>query len=163
MFKNLFKNVSKNKKILYAFSNGTSVDLSEVKDEVFSQKMMGEGIAISPVDNKVYSPCDGKIITVMKESKHAVAIETEDGVEILIHVGIDTVTLNGEGFNIHCEEGKKVKNGELLISFDKKLLKDKELDDTIMLIIANQNNHEILNFHVGEKMVANNSILLEYK
>ncbi|GKU25157.1 PTS sugar transporter subunit IIA [Clostridium folliculivorans] len=163
MFKNLFKNPNKNKKVLYAFANGTSIDLAEVKDEVFSQKMMGEGIAISPVDNKVYSPCDGKIIIVMQESKHAVGIETEDGVEILIHVGIDTVSLKGEGFNIHCEEGQRVKKGDLLISFDKSLLKDKGLDDTIMLILANQNNHEILNFHVDKNMVAKDSVLLEYK
>jgi PTS system glucose-specific IIA component len=163
MFKNIFKNTDKNKKVLYAFSNGTSIDLAEVKDEVFSEKMMGEGIAICPTDNKVYAPCDGKIVTVMQESKHAVAIETEDGMEILIHVGIDTVGLKGEGFNIHCKEGQKVKKGELLISFDKELLRDKELDDTIMLILANQNNHEILSFNIDEKMVAKNSILLEYK
>ncbi|GFP76308.1 PTS sugar transporter subunit IIA [Clostridium fungisolvens] len=163
MFKNLFKSSNRNKKVLYAFTNGTSIDLAAVKDEVFSQKMMGEGIAITPTDNKVYSPCDGKIIIVMKDSKHAVGIETEDGVEILIHVGIDTVSLKGEGFNIHCEEGQKVKKGELLISFDKKLLNDKELDDTIMLILANQNNHEILNFHVDKNMVAKDSILLEYR
>ncbi|MBK1813170.1 PTS glucose transporter subunit IIA [Clostridium sp. YIM B02505] len=163
MFKNLFKGVNKNKKVLYAFVNGTSMDLSAVKDEVFSQKMMGEGIAISPVDNKVYSPCDGRIVTIMKESKHAVGIETEDGMEILIHVGIDTVALKGEGFNIHCEEGQKVKKGELLISFDKKLLRDKELDDTIMLILANQNDHEILDLYVDEKMAAKDSVILEYK
>lgn len=107
MFKNLF-NKNKNK-VFYAFANGVSVDLSEVNDEVFSQKMMGEGVAIKPSEGKIYSPCDGTIAAVMKESKHAVGIRTKDGVEFLIHVGIDTVALNGEGFELYCEEGNAVK------------------------------------------------------
>lgn len=107
MFKNILKR-NKNK-LLYAFTDGVSVDISEVKDEVFSQKMMGEGIAIKPSSNKIFSPCDGTIVTIMKESKHAIGIRTEDGVEILIHVGLDTVNLKGEGFNLYCEEEKYVK------------------------------------------------------
>jgi PTS system glucose-specific IIA component len=160
MFKNLFK---KNKnKALYAFSEGVSVDLSEVNDEVFSQKMMGEGIAIKPSNNKIYSPCDGTVAVIMKESKHAVCIRTEEGVELLIHVGIDTVTLNGEGFEVHCEEGKAVKKGDLLLSFDKKLIEEKGLEDTTMLVITELNNHKITSFNTGAKVQAGVDILLEY-
>ncbi|WML36849.1 PTS glucose transporter subunit IIA [Clostridium sp. OS1-26] len=160
MFKNLFK---KNKnKIFYAFSEGVSVDLGDVNDEVFSQKMMGEGIAIKPSDNKIYSPCDGTIVAVMKESKHAVGIRTEDGVEFLIHVGIDTVTLKGEGFELHCEEGKTVKKGDLLLTFDREFLKQKELDDTTMLVISEPNNHKIVSLHTKNSMKAKESILIEY-
>lgn len=161
MFKNIFK---KNKdKLLYAFTDGVSVDLSDVKDEVFSQKMMGEGIAIKPSINKIFSPCDGVIITIMKESKHAIGIRNDDGMEILIHVGLDTVNLKGDGFNLHCEEGERVKKGELLLDFDKELLKEKGLDDITMLIIADSNNHKILNLHIGEVIKAEEHILIQYK
>lgn len=160
MFKNLFK---KNKnKIFYAFADGVSVDLSDVNDEVFSQKMMGEGIAIKPSDSKIYSPCDGIIAAVMKKSKHAVGIRTEEGVEFLIHVGIDTVSLNGEGFNLHCEEGMTVKKGDLLLTFDMEFLKEKEVDDITMLVISEPNNHKIVSLHPKESMKAKDSILLEY-
>lgn len=158
MFKNLF---NKNK-IFYAFVDGVSVDLSDVNDEVFSQKMMGEGIAIKPSDGKIYSPCDGTIAAVMKESKHAVGIRTKDGVEFLIHVGIDTVALNGEGFELHCKEGKTVKKGDLLLSFDRKFIKEKGLDDITMLVISEPNNHKIVNFNTGMSMKAKESIILEY-
>lgn len=160
MFKKLF-NKNKNK-VFYAFADGISIDLSEVKDEVFSQKIMGEGIAIKPSEGKIYSPCDGTIVAVMKESKHAVGIKTKDGVEFLIHVGIDTVTLNGEGFELHCEEGKAVKKGDLLISFDRKFIKEKSLDDITMLVISEPNNHKILTFNTGTSMKAKEGILLEY-
>lgn len=161
MFKNILKR-NKNK-LLYAFTDGVSVDISEVKDEVFSQKMMGEGIAIKPSINKIFSPCDGTIVTIMKESKHAIGIRTEDGVEILIHVGLDTVNLKGEGFNLYCEEEKYVKKGELLLEFDKELLKEKGIEDITMLIIPNLNDHEILNFHIGEIMKVKESPIIEYK
>lgn len=159
MFKNLFK---KKTKILYAFADGISVDLSEVKDEVFSQKMMGEGIAIKPSDDKVFAPCDGTIVAVMKESKHAVGIKTSDGVEMLIHVGIDTVNLNGEGFELYCEEGKTIKKGDLLLSFDRELLKRKNLDDTTMLVLSELNNHEIVSFNTGSVIKAKEGTLMEY-
>ncbi|GFZ32306.1 PTS glucose transporter subunit IIABC [Clostridium zeae] len=159
MFKSLFK---KKTKILYAFADGISVDLIEVKDEVFSQKMMGEGIAIKPSDDKVFSPCDGTVVAVMKESKHAVGIKTSDGVEMLIHVGIDTVILNGEGFQLYCEEGKVVKKGDLLLSFNRELLKQRDLDDTIMLVVSELNSHKIASFNAGAIIKAREGILIEY-
>lgn len=159
----MFKNLFRKNKLLYAFVDGESVDISDVNDEVFSQKMMGEGIAIKPNDSKIYSPCDGTIIVVMKESKHAVGIRTEDGVELLIHVGIDTVTLNGEGFKLYCEEGKTVKKGDLLLRFDRELLKQKGLDEITMLVISEPNNHKIASFNTGVSMKAKEGILLEYK
>ncbi|AWK50077.1 PTS sugar transporter subunit IIA [Clostridium beijerinckii] len=161
MFKNIFK--KKRDKVLYAFADGTSVDLSEVKDEVFSQKMMGDGIAIKPSDNKIFSPCNGLIVTVMKESMHAIGIRTDDGIDLLIHVGLDTINLKGEGFTLYCEEGKYIKKGDLLLTFDKELLKEKVIDDITMLIIADPNNHEILNLHIGEIMKVEESILIEYQ
>ncbi|MFT8340894.1 PTS sugar transporter subunit IIA [Clostridium beijerinckii] len=146
MFKSIFS--KKRDKFLYAFTDGTSVDLNNVPDEVFSQKMRGEGIAIIPSNNKIFSPCDGVIVTIMKESKHAIRIKTDDGIEILIHVGLDTVHLKGEGFTLHCEEGKRITKGDLLLEFNKNLLKEKSINDIIMLIITELNNHQIFNFHI---------------
>ena len=161
MFKNLFK--KKNENLLYAFCHGESLDLGKVNDEVFSQKMMGDGIAIKPSDTKVYAPCDSEVVTIMMESKHAVGLRTKEGIELLIHVGIDTVNLKGEGFSIHCKEKQQVKKGDLLLSFDGEVLKREGLDDTIMLILAEPNGHEIKKYHVGETMKASESILLEIK
>jgi len=162
MFKSLFTKNNKKDNVLYAFADGISIDLSEVKDEVFSQKMMGEGIAIQPSDNKIVSPCDGVIIVIMKESKHAIGIKNNDGIEILLHVGLDTVNLKGEGFNLYCKEGQSVKKGDLLLTFDKELLMEKSIDDTTMMVITDANNHEITKFHSSKDMKVKESILLEY-
>lgn len=124
--------------------------------------MMGEGVAIKPSEGKIYSPCDGTIAAVMKESKHAVGIRTKEGLEFLIHVGIDTVALNGEGFELHCEEGKTIKKGELLLSFDRNFIKEKGLDDITMMVISEPNNHKVVDIHTGLDMKANEMILLEY-
>ena len=83
----------KKTKALYAMANGQSIAIEDVPDEVFATKMMGDGIAIQPKEGKIYAPCNGKVTMVMDNTKHAVGIENEDGMEILIHVGLDTVNL----------------------------------------------------------------------
>lgn len=100
---------------------GEIVALEEVPDEVFSEKLLGDGFAIKPYKNKVYSPVDGAI-KFLFPSNHALAIETEEGLEILIHIGIDTVNLNGEGFKVYIKEKEKIKKGQLLVSYDKEFL-----------------------------------------
>src|SRR5690625_7369169 len=107
MFKKLFRRTEKSKELqIVAPLNGQIVPLQDVPDPVFGQKMMGEGIAIIPKDGKVVSPVHGKIIQI-PNSKHAVGIEAEDGSEILIHVGLETVALKGEGL-----EGKGSRSEE---------------------------------------------------
>lgn len=86
--------------------NGKVIPLKEVHDEVFSSEMMGKGCAVIPSEGKIYAPFDGRVVGLL-DSHHAVGMESEDGVEILIHVGMDTVKLNGEGFTIHVEEGQQ--------------------------------------------------------
>ena len=102
---------------LYSHMNGTAVKLEDVEDEVFSQKILGEGAAVEPSEGKLYAPCDGKIDSVF-DTKHAVNMVSEDGVEILLHIGIDTVKLGGQYFEAHVSDGQEVKKGDLLISFD---------------------------------------------
>uniref|UniRef100_UPI0040291279 glucose PTS transporter subunit IIA n=1 Tax=Ruminococcus bicirculans (ex Wegman et al. 2014) TaxID=1160721 RepID=UPI0040291279 len=102
---------------LYSHMNGTAVKLEDVEDEVFSQKILGEGAAVEPSEGKLYAPCDGKIDSVF-DTKHAVNMVSDDGVEILLHIGIDTVKLGGQYFEAHVSDGQEVKKGDLLISFD---------------------------------------------
>ncbi|MGM9978836.1 MAG: glucose PTS transporter subunit IIA [Clostridium sp.] len=104
--------------------NGTAAPIEETPDEAFAGKMMGDGIMIMPEDKTIFAPCDGEILFVFP-SKHAVGIKTNDGFEILIHIGINTVELNGEGFETFVNAGDKVKKGDKLISFDIEYIKNK--------------------------------------
>lgn len=123
----------------YALLNpikGTIKDLSEVPDEMFSQKMMGEGVVIDPSEGIVYAPCDGVIGTIFK-TNHAVAIAADNGAEVLIHVGIDTVKMNGEGFKGLVKNGDRVKAGQRLIEFDLALVKSKAKSHLTPFVVTN--------------------------
>lgn len=142
MLKKLFNREKEEKSLeIYAPLNGKIIALEEVPDPVFSQKMMGEGIAIEPVDGKVLSPVNGKIIQV-PESKHAVGIEAEDGSEILIHVGLETVALKGEGFTAKVSQGDKVKVGDELIEFDLAYITEHAEATVTPIVITNSLNSD---------------------
>ena len=113
---------------------GKLIDITEVKDEAFSSKALGDGMAIIPSEGKVYAPVDGEIIT-MIDTNHAIGL-LSGGVEILIHIGMDTVRLGGKYFKAHVKEGDKVKAGTLLIEFEKEEV-EKEYDITSPIIISN--------------------------
>lgn len=102
---------------LYAPLEGEVVPLEQVPDETFASGVLGQGFAVKPSKPCVYAPFDGTVIQTM-DSKHAVGLQSKDGMEVLIHVGIDTVDMNGEGFDLKCNEGDEVKRGQLLLSFD---------------------------------------------
>lgn len=135
MLKKLFKKTPE-EITLVAPVSGALVDLGEVPDPVFAEKMMGDGIAIEPDYGEVVAPVDGKVIQLFP-TKHAVGIEAPNGAEILIHIGLDTVNLNGEGFTAHVEEGDQVKQGDQLISFDLNVIKEKAKGTVIPIIITN--------------------------
>ncbi len=119
---------------VYSPLKGKITKLSEVPDEAFAAGILGKGVAIEPVDTKVYSPCDGTVSNVF-ETKHAVNLVSDDGLEILIHVGLDTVKLDGKYFRSHTENGEKVKKGDLLLSFDKNGI-EKEGYNTVTPIVV---------------------------
>lgn len=102
--------------------SGTAVPLAAVPDEAFSQKMMGDGVAVLPSEGIVASPFDGTVETV-PESRHAVGLRSNGGLEILIHVGIETVSLGGKHFSVRVAEGDRVKAGDVLIEFDLEAVK----------------------------------------
>lgn len=101
---------------------GKCVSIKEVSDPTFADEILGKGVAIIPTDGKVYAPADG-VITTMFPTGHAVGMTTDDGAELLVHVGLDTVALKGDGFQIRCEEEQKVKKGDLLIEADLEKIK----------------------------------------
>lgn len=120
---------------------GQAVPLSEVPDETFSAGILGLGAAIIPAEGKVFSPVDGEISSVV-DSRHAVGIQADSGAELLIHVGIDTVQLKGEGFTYHIKEGQKVRAGDLLISCDLELIKKKGYNTVTPVLVSNSDDYQ---------------------
>ncbi|MFG6119731.1 PTS sugar transporter subunit IIA [Thalassobacillus sp. B23F22_16] len=138
MLKNLFKKNTGELKI-YAPLEGKVVDLNEVPDPVFAERMMGEGVAIEPVNGEVVSPVDGEIVQLF-HTNHAVGIKTKSGVEVLVHIGLETVSMEGEGFEGHVKSGDKVKTGDKLITFDMNLVQEKAKSTITPIIITNYND-----------------------
>lgn len=146
---------------LYSHMNGTAVKLEDVEDEVFSQKILGEGAAVEPSEGKLYAPCDGKIDSVF-DTKHAVNMVSDDGVEILLHIGIDTVKLGGQYFEAHVSDGQKVKKGDLLISFDMDKIKAAGYKVTTPLIIGNTDDYASVE-PVAQNSVSAGDMILKIK
>lgn len=125
--------------MLAAPVSGKVVSLKEVPDQTFAEELLGKGSAVDPIDGVVVSPVDGTIVHLF-ETKHAIAIKTESGMEILIHIGIDTVKMNGEGFKGFVKDGDVVKKGQKLVEFDLNLVKEKAVSPITMLIVTNSEN-----------------------
>ncbi len=115
---------------------GKAIPLSEVNDDVFRSELMGKGMAIIPTEGKVVAPFDGKVITIF-ETKHAITLKGDNGVEVLIHIGMDTVALKGKHFESHIKSGESVKAGDLLITFDKEAIEKAGYETVTPVIIAN--------------------------
>ncbi|MGB8452436.1 MAG: beta-glucoside-specific PTS transporter subunit IIABC [Anaerocolumna sp.] len=127
--------------VLSAFAEGNIVRLEDVQDEVFASKTMGDGVAIVPEKGILYAPAEGEIATVFKTG-HAVGLITDNGTEILLHIGINTVEMNGKGFKVCVPEGKKVKRGDVLVEFNIEEIKRAGYDTTTLLLITNTDEHE---------------------
>ena len=138
--------------------NGTVIPLSEVHDEVFSSGMMGKGCAILPQEGKVFAPFAGKIVA-LTDTHHAIGMESENGIEILIHVGMDTVKLNGQGFSLHVSEGENVKKGQLLLEFDMDAIKRAGYEVTTPVIITNTDEFQTIETVRNDAVTAGDTIL----
>ena len=143
---------------MYSHLNGTVVDLEDVEDDVFSQKILGEGIAVEPSEGKLYAPCDGKVDSVF-DTKHAVNILSSDGAEVLLHIGIDTVKLGGKHFESHVSDGQEIKKGDLLITFDIEAIKVEGYKVTTPLIIGNTDDYSAIAAAAQGKISAGSKIL----
>ncbi|CAH0272184.1 PTS system glucose-specific EIIA component [Peribacillus sp. Bi96] len=135
MFKKLFGK-KENVEQLLAPINGQVMNMEDVPDPVFSGKMMGDGIAILPEEGLVVSPLDAEVVQVF-HTKHALGLRTKSGIELLIHIGLETVNLKGEGFEVHVAEGQSVKAGDKLVTFDIEFLKSNAPSIVTPIVITN--------------------------
>lgn len=149
---------NKNAITLSAHMNGKFVALENVQDEAFSSKVLGEGVAIEPEEGKLYSPCDGKVDMVF-DTGHAVSLVSENGCEILLHIGIDTVKLNGRFFETHVSDGQEIHKGDLLISFDLDEIRNAGYQTTTPMIICNTDDYETVEAVSAEHVTAGNKII----
>jgi len=146
---------------VYAPMDGVAIDISEVPDEAFSEKILGDGAAIIPKSGIIYSPVDGEIIDIT-DSKHAFCITTNEGTEILLHVGIDTVNLKGEGFSVNIVSGDKVKVGTKIAEVDLEVLKKNNLRTETPVVLTEAQDYKITKVHTGE-VSGGRDVLFLYK
>jgi PTS system beta-glucosides-specific IIC component len=155
-FKKLF---GKNVDSFYAPMAGKAVPITEVPDPTFAEGMLGNGIAIEPAEGKVFAPCDATV-DMMFSTGHAVSLVADCGAEILIHVGLETVGLEGKPFTIHVSNGDKVKKGQLLIEADLEAIKAAGLPTITPMLICNSSDYATFNTIVG-KNVTNDDVVIE--
>lgn len=121
---------------IYAPVSGTCIPLEQVNDPVFSSKAMGEGVAFRFEGDTICAPCAGKVVMIAATS-HAIGLQADNGAELLIHIGMDTVELNGEGFTLKTAVNKKVKKGDPLLVIDRAFMQQKGIDLTTPMIVTN--------------------------
>ena len=125
---------------IFAPIKGIIKDITEVPDDTFAQKILGDGVAIIPEEGKVYAPADGTVENIM-DSKHGIMFRTNQGVELLIHIGLETVNLKGKYFTAHVENGAKVKTGELLVEFDLNSIKNDGYNTITPVVVTNTDDY----------------------
>ena len=146
---------------IYAPLSGEIVNIEDVPDVVFSEKIVGDGIAIRPRGNKIVAPIDG-VIGKIFETNHAFSMESKEGIELFVHFGIDTVELKGEGFTRIAQEGQAVKRGDTVIEFDLELLESKAKSVLTPVVVSNMDEISNIEKKSGE-VVAGESIVLVLK
>ena len=160
MFDSLKKMFEKNAKTLSlkAVEDGRPIPMDEVNDQTFAQELLGPGIAIVPSNGTVVSPINGTIATVM-DTKHAVCIQGEDGLELIVHAGLDTVELNGKYYQTYKEIGDQVKAGDVLLEFDLEEITKAGYDVTTPIVITNLGDYKITKCLTGQQVKAGEEVI----
>ncbi len=138
--------------------SGTCIPIEQVADAVFSKKMLGDGFAVVPTEDTVVAPIDGEIV-MLPSSRHAFGMTTKSGMEILVHIGLDTVNLEGKGFTALVSEGSYVKAGTPVIRFDRNFMTKQGIDLTTMLVFTGGYDKEIRPACLGEQVKAGQQVL----
>lgn len=138
---------------------GKAVSLKETADEVFASEALGKGIAVIPTKGEIVAPADGTL-SVLYPTLHALGFALDNGVELLVHIGINTVELNGEGFEKHVEQGARVRKGDRLVSFDIDKIKEKGYDPTVMVLVSNTDQFAGVDGVPGERVSAKQNVIL---
>jgi phosphocarrier protein FPr/phosphocarrier protein len=149
--------ISQARLILRCPLSGWVASLDEAPDPVFAQRMLGDGVLIDPLGSELCAPCDGEIISIAA-SKHAIAIRADNGAEVIMHVGIDTVSLAGEGFELLVTQGARVKAGAPLLKFDLDLLARKAKSLVTPVIVTNGDQFELMNLQMGREVVVGDEL-----
>lgn len=145
-----------------AVANGEAMPVTDVPDEVFASKALGDGVAVIVTDGKVYSPADGEV-SMIAETLHAYGISTDDGLELLVHIGINTVELEGKGFTPRVKEGDRVSAGQLLCEVDMKLMKEKGYQMHTPILMTNGDECEDIQLLSNKKAKAGQTTVITYK
>ena len=148
---------------LTAFLTGKAIPLVDVGDGVFSAGVLGGGMAIIPESETLYAPADAQVAALMPESRHACGLRLENGMEVLLHIGIDTVSMNGDGFEYLVEEGQKVRAGEPLIRFDRAKIKAAGHPDVTVCIVTEEGDAQDIQFHTGMAVVEKETVVAEFR
>lgn len=146
-----------------AILSGNVIPIEEVDDNVFSQKIMGDGVAIEPTDTIVVAPADAEVSVVMAETGHACGLTLANGMEILIHVGIDTVDMGGDGFHLLVAQGDHVKCGTPLIQFDPEKIKAAGHPATTMLIVTGEGSAKNIQMKPGQTAEAGKTTVISFE
>ena len=141
---------------------GKAIPMSEVSDPTFGQEILGKGLAIIPSVGKVVAPIDGTVEMIF-DTKHAISMSSDSGIQLIIHVGLDTVTLKGEPFTTHVEAGQKVKAGDLLLEFDIEAIQSAGLDTVTPIVICNTGDYKEIEAHVGKNVNLGDEVLTVIK
>lgn len=145
------KGGDKKREEILAPVEGEAVALSEVNDPAFNQEILGKGIAIIPSKGRIVAPVSGEL-TVLFETKHAISITTDGGAQVMIHIGLDTVNLKGEGFKSFKNQGEHVKAGDLLLEFNMDEIKNKGYDLITPVIVLNTPDYPDMECHFGKQV-----------
>lgn len=146
---------------LKAFANGEVITLKEVNDGVFSEGIMGDGFAIIPEDGTIYAPADAKVELLMQDSRHACGLRLANDAVILLHIGIDTVAMQGDGFEYLITQGQEVKAGAPLIKFDKEKIKAAGYVDTTVCVITETGTFGNVTYKTGIHAYANKTVVAQ--
>lgn len=144
--------------ILYQPAEGEVIPLEKIEDEIFAAGILGWGCGLKPAGECIYAPVDG-VVSMIAETKHAIGIQGDHGTEILIHVGLDTVDMNGRGFEVKVKAGEKVQAGQLIMKFSKKEIAAAGHPDTTAVLVTNADSFQEVNLlrtgtgPVGEKLL----------
>lgn len=134
--------------VIYAPMDGEAVAVSQVNDPTFSEEILGKGVAVRPTGTQVFAPCDATV-EMMFDTGHAVSLQCDNGAEVLIHVGLETVNLKGTHYTVHAANGDKVKKGQLLITFDREAIKAAGYDTITPMVVCNSDSFSQVEAHTG--------------
>lgn len=147
---------------MFAAADGKVIPMSEAADAVFSSCALGNGVVICPTGNVVVAPADGKITVTMEGSNHAIGMELDGGIEILLHIGVDTVNLKGEGFEAFVKTGDEVKAGKELIRFDREGMEAKGYCMEVMQIVMDGDTASAVQYHTGIDAKAGETVVAHW-